>query len=202
MNYVLYSVIGFLSGSILYAYWIPRFLCGKDIIADSSDNNPGTANAYKNGGFFIGTLVLICELLKGFLPVFFAQRIVTAESLLFIPVLTAPVLGHAFPFLQSKKGGKAIAVSFGVLLGLFPVWQPVVLLAVIYLTFSLVLIINPHLLRSVFTFLAFAIINCFLCPLPAIRLGCIVISVIVIQKHLCKYQHEDFSMKLFRRRLL
>lgn len=202
MNYLLCTIFGYLSGSILYAYWLPKLLCGKDILANTTDGNPGTANAYKNGGFFIGTLVLTCELLKGFLPVFFAYRITTAESLLFVPVLAAPVLGHAYPFLQAKKGGKAIAVSFGVLLGLLPVWEPVVLLAVIYLSFSLVLIIDPHLFRSIATFLTFAVINCFLCPILSIRFGCAAISTIVIQKHLCKYQHEPFSMRLFRRRLL
>lgn len=202
MNYMLWSIIGYISGSILYAYWLPKLICRKDVVTDSSDGNPGTANAYKNGGFFVGTLVLFCELLKGFLPVFFARRVTTVESLLFVPVLISPVLGHAFPFLQSKKGGKAIAVSFGVLLGLLPIWQPVILLAAVYLSFSLVLIINPHLLRSVCTFFVFAVVNCIICPIASVRLGCIALSLVVIQKHLSKYQHEAFSMKLFRHRLL
>ena len=113
MNYFLFTMLGYLSGSILYACWLPKLICGEDIVEGSSDRNPGTANVFKNCGIFIGTLVLICELMKGFLPVFFARKAATVESLLFAPVLVAPVFGHAFPFLNTKKGGKAIAVSFG-----------------------------------------------------------------------------------------
>lgn len=72
MDYIIFTIIGYLSGSIMYAYWLPKLICGENITVNSSDGNPGTANAYKNGGFFIGTLVLICELLKGFLPVYLA----------------------------------------------------------------------------------------------------------------------------------
>lgn len=202
MDYAIFSIIGYLSGSIMYACWLPKLICGENITANSPDGNPGTANAYKNGGFYIGTLVLICELLKGFLPVFLASRVTAMKSLLFTPVLVAPVLGHAFPFLHTKKGGKAIAVSFGVLLGIFPLWQPAVLLAAAYISFSLILVINPHLFRSVFTFFIFAILNYLTCPIPSIRLGGIILAVIVILKHLIKYQNEPFSMRLFRHRLL
>ena len=65
-------------------------------------------------------LSLILELAKGFVPVFLGQRFLDTHSLLFIPVLIAPVFGHAFPFFRKEKGGKAITASFGVLLGLFP----------------------------------------------------------------------------------
>lgn len=202
MNYILFTILGYLSGSILYAFWLPKLICGENIIEESSDGNPGTANVYKNCGIFIGTLVLICELMKGFLPVYLAGKMAAVKSLLFTPVLVAPVLGHAFPFLHTKKGGKAIAVSFGVLLGIFPIWQPAVILAAVYISFSLILIINPHLFRSVFTFLVFAVLNYMTCPIPSIRLGGMILSGIVIRKHLIKYQNETFSMKLFRRRLL
>ena len=202
MNYILFTILGYLSGSILYAFWLPKLICGENIIEESSDGNPGTANVYKNCGIFIGTLVLICELMKGFLPVYLAGKMAAVKSLLFTPVLVAPVLGHAFPFLHTKKGGKAIAVSFGVLLGIFPIWQPAVILAAVYISFSLILIINPHLFRSVFTFLVFAVLNYMTCHIQSIRLGGMILSGIVIRKHLIKYQNETFSMKLFRRRLL
>ena len=202
MNYILFTILGYLSGSILYACWLPKLICGENIVEESSDGNPGTANVYKNCGIFIGTLVLICELMKGFLPVYLAGKVTAIKSLLFTPVLVAPVLGHAFPFLHTKKGGKAIAVSFGVLLGIFPIWQPAVLLAAAYISFSLILIINPHLFRSVFTFLVFSVLNYLTCPVPSIRLGGVILSGIVILKHLIKYQNETFSMKLFRRSLL
>ena len=57
-----------------------------------------------------------------------------------------------FLFYKNKKGGKAIAVSFGVLLGLFPELHPAVYLAFFFIFFSVVVIINPHSLRSILTF--------------------------------------------------
>lgn len=63
-------------------------------------------------GFFAGTLSLLCELFKGAVPVFLADRILDRDSMLFALVMAAPVFGHAFPFFQKERGGKAIAVSF------------------------------------------------------------------------------------------
>ena len=40
---IFFSIAGYLSGSILYAYWIPKILFQKDICALSPDGNPGTA---------------------------------------------------------------------------------------------------------------------------------------------------------------
>ena len=88
------------------------------------------------GGFLCGILSLICELAKGFIPVYLGQKYLDINSLPFVPVLVAPVFGHAFPFLQKEKGGKAITASFGVLLGLFPELHPAVYLAFFFIFFS------------------------------------------------------------------
>lgn len=202
MNYLIFTVLGFCSGSILYAYWIPKLFFKKDAYTDGKDGNPGTANAYMTGGFFVGTLCLILELGKGFLPVFAALHLrrfqpCSMDSLLFIPVLVAPVLGHAAPFFHVKKGGKAIAVSFGVLLGLFPVYQPAVILAILYITFSLVITIRPHLFRSIVTFFLAAFCNCIFCPVISVRIAGGIIAVTVILKHLEKYDGETFRVQWF-----
>ena len=102
----------------------------------------------------IGLLCVLCDIGKGFLPVFLAAHssAVSMGSWIFALILLAPVAGHAWPFLQPAKGGKAISVSFGVLLGLLPDLRPALLLAAFYLTFSLILIIQPHSLRSIVSF--------------------------------------------------
>ena len=69
-------------------------------------------------GTGIGILVLILELFKGFFPVFLAARALNLHHPMFAFVLAAPVMGHAFPLSMKFQGGKSIAVSFGVLLGL------------------------------------------------------------------------------------
>ena len=135
MLYLFFTILGFALGSTLFAYWTPKIIRHIDIRELPADHNPGVANAFMYGGFFCGLLSLILELAKGFVPVFLGQRFLDTHSLLFIPVLIAPVFGHAFPFFRKEKGGKAITASFGVLLGLFPEMRPAVYLAFLYFLF-------------------------------------------------------------------
>ena len=138
MKYLIYIILGYLSGSVMYAYLIPKMLKHIDIRELSDDGNPGTANAFLHAGIPIGSLVIRCELCKGALPVWVAARRLHISGLLFAPVMAAPVLGHAFPlFFGGKGGGKSIAVSFGVLIGLYPNLNPALTLAALYILFSL-----------------------------------------------------------------
>lgn len=199
---IFFSIAGYLSGSILYAYWIPKILFQKDICALSPDGNPGTANAFVYGGFWAGILALLSELFKGFFPVVLALRTLDIDTPYMIPILIAPVLGHAFPLQfhpknSNKKGGKAIAVSFGVLLGIFPVVLPVLFLATAYILFSVVLIIRPHLFRSIITFGVFCLLVFLFVPVLSIDFACLGIALLVIYKHLCAYQNEKLSIRFF-----
>ena len=69
-----YMILGYLSGSVLYARVFSRLL-GKDNIYDrSKDRNPGTANAFTYGGFWCGAGTLLGDLIKGFVPVWLYLR--------------------------------------------------------------------------------------------------------------------------------
>ena len=199
MNYLFFIVCGYLSGSVLYAYLLPKHLCHIDITAGSSDQNPGTANAFTYAGIPVGTAVLLLELSKAFFPVFCAARFLDTQNPLFGLVLAAPVAGHAFPLWFSGKGGKSIAASFGALLGLLPQWRPVVILAVLYIVFSAVILIKPHFFRSVVTFLLFSLACVFLLPNRAYLLGCALLSAIVISKHLMMYQGERITVQYWKK---
>ena len=149
MNELFFILVGYLSGSILYAYLLPKYICHIDIMKDSDDHNPGTFNAFALAGTQVGILVIALELLKGFLPIWLASHILDTRRWMFAFVLCAPVAGHAFPLFYPKRGGKAIAVSFGVLLGLLPRYRPVLLLIFFYLLFSFLIVVKPHLYRSI-----------------------------------------------------
>ena len=198
MIYILFSLLGFILGSIHFAYLVPVLIKKVDIREIPSDHNPGVANAFMYGGFFCGLISLILELAKGFVPVFIAQYFLDIHSLLFVPVLVAPVLGHAFPFFQKEKGGKAITASFGVLLGLFPEFRPAVYLALFFIFFSLVVVVSPHSFRSVVTFGMFALCVFFTVKLLSVQIGSFVIAAIVIYRHFIKYQGEPLSVRIFR----
>ena len=185
MEYVVFCLLGYLSGSITFGYLIPRLIKGVDVRVLSNDGNPGTANAFLYGGVFCGILVLLADLGKGALPVFLAARHLDPEEKLFALVHPPPVVGHAYPLIDRfGKGGKAIAVSFGVLLGLYPVFLPVLLLAGVYLFFSLILVVEPHSLRTGLTFLVWSVLGVHFTPLSSIKYGIVLIAFVVIRKHL------------------
>ena len=163
MNELFFILVGYLSGSILYAYLLPKYICHIDIMKDSDDHNPGTFNAFALAGTQVG------------------------------------ILGHAFPLFYPKRGGKAIAVSFGVLLGLLPRYRPVLLLIFFYLLFSFLIVVKPHLYRSILTFTLFSLTGLFYFHDAVISMGTFFISCVVIIRHLVHHQKEPFSIRFLQR---
>ena len=149
---VLYSILGFLLGGVLFSYHLPKLLRGVDIVALSPDHNPGTANAVKLCGLPLGLLCLALDMAKGFLPVWLAMRRLPPDTLWLAPVLLAPVLGHALAVFYPFRGGKAVAVTFGTLLGLLPFSYAVFALALPYIFFSTIVVLHPNERRSVVSF--------------------------------------------------
>lgn len=100
--YLFYSFFGYLSGSVLYSYLIPKYFCHVDVRTVNEDQNPGAFNAFSVAGPRIGLLCVLCDIGKGFLPVFLAAHssAVSMSSWIFALILLAPVAGHAWPFLQ------------------------------------------------------------------------------------------------------
>lgn len=187
-KYFLLILNGYLIGSILFGYIVTKLIKHVDTIKDSDDHNPGTANAFKLGGLSCGIIAIVLELVKGFLPVYIATFFVNCDDYLFILVMLAPVVGHAYPIYYGfKKGGKCIAASFGVFLGLIPNILPVAILAFWFIFFSLVIIINPHALRTVVTYscwivsMIFATI--FIIKSIPILLSTISVGLLVIFRH-------------------
>lgn len=198
MRTLLFIIIGYLGGSLLFARYFGKLFGKKDITADSTDKNPGTFNAFKYGGFLCGTLTLCCDLLKGFLPVFFYQYgNPYAGGLGLALVLAAPVCGHVLPIFHKFKGGKGIAVSFGCLLGMLPDVRPVLVLACVFLFFSLVINITPNYHKTFITYL-FAILGMRLfVPNPAVSLGFAIAAVLVMLKLMFSTEkREPFKIKM------
>ena len=191
---IFFILIGYLSGSTLYARILPKHFCGIDVCEVGEDKNPGVYNAFSCAGIKIGIPVLLLELAKGFLPVFFAMRMLHPNAPLFCLILAAPVIGHAFPLFQVKHGGKAIAVSFGCLLGLYPVLDPLFCLVFFYLLFSVVVVLEPHLFRSVVTFTCFALACARTVPIPSVIYGTLLISATVVLKHCARYKKEPLRV--------
>ena len=139
LSYLFHIFIGFLSGSILYSYLWPKWICHMDITQLSDDHNPGTFNAMKLAGPRVGILCLVCDVCKGFFLYGLPQGTLLAASAICRCAGRSCVWACVFPVFHGR-GGKAIAVSFGCLLGLWPFYNLLVLLAGFYLFFSLVVV--------------------------------------------------------------
>lgn len=180
------ALLGFFLGGILFSYHLPKIIKGVDICKLSADHNPGTANAFRYAGIPVGALCLLCDLFKGFFPVFFAMKILDYTRLWFALILLTPILGHAIAPLYHDKSGKAIAVTFGVLLGLLPKSYLVVLLVVLYLLFFAVLGIKPNERCTVCTFGLFsigAVAAAFFTRSWSFALGAVLLSAVVVAKN-------------------
>lgn len=180
---VLFSLGGFLCGSILFSYYLPLLFKGVDVRKMSRDGNPGTANAFLYGGIPVGILCLVLEVGKGFWPVFLALRLLPVDSIWMLPVLLAPAVGHAFSPLQRGQGGKAIAVSFGVLLGLLPFTFIVFLLAFIFVFFTLEKV-KPNEINTVYTYSLLMVLQLVFCLPPFMELGIVLLCGIVLYKNM------------------
>jgi glycerol-3-phosphate acyltransferase PlsY len=97
--------------------WIGRWLLGKDI-RDYGDGNPGAVNVFRAGGRKSGCLALILDVAKGMPFVVLAHSFFGLPAAIVFGVGLSAILGHAFSPLLGFKGGKSVAVTFGVLLAL------------------------------------------------------------------------------------
>ncbi|MDQ2757219.1 MAG: glycerol-3-phosphate 1-O-acyltransferase PlsY [Actinomycetota bacterium] len=118
-------VVAFLVGSVNPATIVAR-LRGRDLTVAGS-GNPGATNAGRVLGARWGVVVGVLDVAKGLVPTVVALHVagpVVAEV-----VGVAAVLGHIWsPFLRGR-GGKGVATTLGVVLGVLP-WFAVVMLVV------------------------------------------------------------------------
>jgi glycerol-3-phosphate acyltransferase PlsY len=123
---VLWTAIAFVAGSLPFSVWLPRLALRADV-RRFGDGNPGSANAWKAGGWRVGLPALLLDYFKGAVPVSLAHYVAGLTGWMLVPVALAPVMGHAFsPFLRFR-GGKALAVTFGVWTGLMLGTGPLIL---------------------------------------------------------------------------
>jgi len=117
MPAILLVVFAFGLGSCPLSVWIGRWFLGKDI-REYGDGNPGAANVFRAGGHKLGYLAVILDVAKGIPFVFLAHSYFELADPAVMTVALSAVLGHAFSPLLRWRGGKAIAVTFGVLLAM------------------------------------------------------------------------------------
>lgn len=110
--------IGFFLGSLPTGYWLARSK-GVDIRKKGS-GNIGATNVGRILGKEWGYLIFGLDALKGWVTVWIAGEFLQAGDSWTVAAGMAAVAGHIFSPWLNFKGGKGVATSAGVLLGLAP----------------------------------------------------------------------------------
>ena len=110
------------AGATPTSLWLGKAAYGVDLRTSGSGNLGGT-NTLRVLGWRAALPVILVDIGKGWLPVWYFPQIQpgTSPSTWALAYGGAAVLGHVFSFWVGFKGGKGIATSAGVLLGLAPV---------------------------------------------------------------------------------
>jgi glycerol-3-phosphate acyltransferase PlsY len=106
-------IFAYLLGSISSAVLICRLLRLPDPRTQGS-HNPGATNVLRIGGKKAAASVLLCDMLKGTIPVW-SGYFLQIDSLLLGIVAMAACLGHMYPIFFHFKGGKGVATALGAL---------------------------------------------------------------------------------------
>ena len=145
----LWCLGAFLAGSIPFGLILVK-VAGKGDVREHGSGNIGATNVSRVGGKGLGILVLLLDMGKGYLPVFWAQH-QGLELDAQVAVALCAVLGHAFTPWLSFQGGKGVATALGTALAyrasaVVPPFIVFVLLVLIFRYVSLGSIVSAALL--------------------------------------------------------
>ena len=107
-------IVGYLLGSIPFGLLLTKLAGGGDIRSVGS-GNIGATNVLRTGSKGLAAATLLLDGAKGFLAVWLAWRYLPDAAPL---AALGAVLGHCFPVWLRFRGGKGVATTLGVCLGL------------------------------------------------------------------------------------
>nr|WP_320676301.1 glycerol-3-phosphate 1-O-acyltransferase PlsY [Prochlorococcus sp. MIT 1300] len=113
---IYFICIGYLLGSMPSGYLAGQWFAGIDIRAKGSGST-GATNVLREVGKAAAIGVLIVDIAKGAIAVLIAKAFNLSETSEVLVGLAA-LSGHIWPIWLKFKGGKAVATSLGMLLGL------------------------------------------------------------------------------------
>jgi glycerol-3-phosphate acyltransferase PlsY len=113
----IWFTLAFFSGALPLSLWLARLAIAVDL-RQVGDGNPGAANVWRAGGAVWGLTAVLLDFFKGAVPVGLAHFRFGASGLTLAAIALAPIIGHAYSPLLKGRGGKALAVTFGIWAGL------------------------------------------------------------------------------------
>ncbi len=168
------EAIGILLISYLFGSFPTAIIAGKILrkidIREHGSGNAGATNVFRVLGWKAGITVLLIDMLKGFIPVFWLAPLIYSgarEYLIYYQILAAvgAIAGHVWTIFAGFKGGKGVGTSAGVFLGLAP-WPLTVALIVFIIVVALTRYVSLGSLLAALTFLTILLMQKYVWAMP------------------------------------
>jgi glycerol-3-phosphate acyltransferase PlsY len=169
-------IIAYVIGSIPVGLVVGKLFYGVDVRQQGS-GNVGTTNVFRVLGKRAGVVVLVCDMLKGYIPALLAAHFFNPWAAIFIAA--APVVGHMFSIFLKGRGGKGVATGAGVVLALVPLAFLIILVVWVTLVVTTRYVSVASLVAS---FLVPVLVIAFGHPLPY-EIAAVLVSIIVWWAH-------------------
>ncbi len=116
-----YAFLGlsYLLGATPTSYWVGRVFHGLDL-REHGSGNLGATNVFRVLGMRSALPVVVIDIAKGFAPVYLFSAVAGVGVGWTLAYGAAAIVGHMFSVWVGFKGGKGMATSAGVFLGLAP----------------------------------------------------------------------------------
>jgi acyl phosphate:glycerol-3-phosphate acyltransferase len=187
---IISTLLAYLIGGLPFGYLFVRFSLGKDVRTMGS-GNIGATNVHRTAGGKAGVIVLLLDILKGFVAIWLAAVISDSSPLALAWAAAAVMVGHCYPIFLGFKGGKAVACFIGAFLYLAPI--P---LLITILIFVIVVAVSKYIsLGSIIGAALFPLVMWLVQHPPRVLLYAAIFSAILIV-----YRHKANIGRLLRGR--
>jgi len=207
--FILFGLIAYHLGSTPTAVWVGKAWYNIDV-REHGSNNAGATNTFRVLGKKPGIIVLAADIVKGFIAVslvkwfnYFMALDHAFDEVVQVQVVcaVAAILGHIFPVFAGFKGGKGVATSLGVIVGL----EPLSALICIVLFLIVFIISNYVSLGAIIVSFAFPIVVWWVTDYSSdlLFIFSIILSLAVIAAHRKNIKRlikgEENKMNLFKK---
>ena len=180
-NLLITTLIIYLIGSIPFAFIITK-ISGHGDIRNIGSGNVGTTNVLRTGKRYLALIVLILDVLKGYLPTFYILNcLYYSNNNELVPYIlgSITILGHLFPFWLKFKGGKGVATYIGFIFAVNYFFG----LIFIFIWLFVVFFKKYSSLASIISLFSIPFIMMFFSYQPRIFIFFYIISIILILRH-------------------
>ncbi len=177
MKFVIFLILTYLIGAIPTGVWVGKTFKNIDV-RDYGSKNSGATNSYRVLGWKLGLVVLIGDILKGYLPLYLASKhIINFNYIVFLGLVA--ILAHTYSVFISFKGGKGVATSVGAFLFLAP--KVIFLLIIVFL--AILFIFRYVSLASIVSAVVLPIAVLFMNGNMFMSLLALVIAIFIVYRH-------------------